>query len=59
MVLDVTQFLLPDSRQLTTLQQFLVDGVNQFDARGRGDEVLALALDIVPLEEGLDDAGTG
>ena len=59
LVLDIAQLLLPDTRQLTTLQQFLTDKVDQFDTRWSGDEPFAIALDVMALEEGLDDAGTG
>ena len=55
---DVAQFLLPDTCQLTTLQQFLADEVDKFNARGGGDEAFLVAFDIVALEEGLNDAGT-
>ena len=55
---DVAQFLLPDTRQFTALQQFLVDEVDEFDACRGGDEAFAVALDIVALEECLDDACT-
>ena len=59
MMLDITQFLLPDTRQFTTLQQFFLDDVYQFDAGSRGQQVLLLPTDIVALEECLDDARTG
>ena len=58
LMLDVAQLLFPDTCQFTALQQFLVDEVDELDARWGGDEALAVALDIVALEEGLDDAGT-
>ena len=55
LVLYVTQFLLPYTREFATLQQFLAYEVNQFDTRGCGDKVFPLALDIMALEECLDD----
>ncbi len=58
-VLDVSELFLPDTRQLTALQEFLMDGVDEFDACWSCHQVLALAADVVALEEGLDDAGTG
>lgn len=39
LVLDVAQFLLPYSRQLTALEQFLLDEVDEFDACSRSHEV--------------------
>ena len=36
-----------------------MDGVNEFDACRGCHQILALATDVVALEEGLDDAGTG
>ena len=57
-MLDIAQFLFPDACQLTALEQFLADKVNEFDTRRRGYEPLLVTLYIVPLEEGLDDAGT-
>ena len=57
-VLYVAQLLLPDTCQFTTLEQFLVNEVDEFNA-GRGcHESLAFALDVVALEQGFDDAGT-
>ena len=58
-MLDVAELLLPDTGQFATLQQFLMDGVNEFDACRGCHQILALATDVVALEEGLDDAGTG
>ena len=55
LVLDVTQFLFPDTCQLTALEQFLADEVDEFDARRGGDESFAFAFDIAALEECLDD----
>ena len=57
LMLDVAQLLLPDACELTTLQELLPDQVDEFDARGGGNQALALALDVVALEEGLDDGG--
>ena len=54
--LDVAQFLLPDARQFAAFEQFFVDGVDEFDARGRGQQILAFAPDVVALEQRLDDA---
>ena len=56
LVLDVTQFLFPDTCQLTALQQLLADEVDELDARRGGDESFAFAFDIAALEECLDDA---
>ena len=55
----IAQFLLPDAREFATLEQFFTDGVDEFDTRRRGNEVLAFALDVVAFEEGLDDACPG
>ena len=54
-VLNVSQFLLPYTGQLTALEQFLLDEVDEFDACGSGYEVFSLALDISSFEESLDD----
>ena len=56
LVLYVAQFLLPYSRQLTALEQFLLDEVDEFDACSRSHEVFSLPSDIVPLEQRLYDA---
>ena len=58
-MLDVSELLFPDTRQLTALQEFLVDGVDELDTCRGCHQVLALAADVVALEEGFDDAGTG
>ena len=59
LVLDVSELFFPDTGQLTALQEFLVDGVDEFDTCWSCHQVLALAADVVALEESLDDAGTG
>ena len=58
LVLYVAQLLLPDTCQLAAFQQFLVDGVDEFDTRRCGNEVFSLSPYVVSLEEGFDDAGT-
>ena len=58
LVFDVTKFLFPDTSQLTTLQQFLPNQVDEFNSCGGGDETFAVAFDIVTFEKGLDDAST-
>ena len=58
-MLDVSELFLPDTGQLTALQEFLVDGVDELDTCWSCHQVLALAADVVALEESLDDAGTG
>ena len=50
LVFDVAKLLLPDTRQLTALQQFLADQVDELDASGGGDETFLVAFDIVALE---------
>ena len=56
--LDVTQLLLPDTRQLSTLQEFLTNQIYQFDTRRRGQQVLAFLADIMALKQRLDDSST-
>ena len=56
--LNVAQFLLPDASQLAAFQQFLLYGVNKFDAGRSGNEILALALNVVSLKQCLYDAST-
>ena len=58
LVLYVAQLLLPDTCQLAAFQQFLIDGVDEFDTRRCGNEVFSLSPYVVSLEEGFDDAGT-
>ena len=57
-MLDVAELLFPDTCQLTTLQKFFMNGVDEFDTCRGCHQVLALAADVVALEEGFDDAGT-
>ena len=57
-VFDVTQLLLPYSCQLTTLQQFLLDGIDEFYACGSSHEVLPFAPDIMTFKQRLYDAGS-
>ena len=57
LMLDVSEFFLPNTSQLTTFQQFLVDGVDEFDSGRSSHQVFSLALDIVALEERLYNAG--
>ena len=58
LMLYVAQFLLPDTRELTALEEFLADEIDELDARRRGYQTFALPADIVALEKCLDDAGT-
>ena len=58
LMLDVTQLFLPDARQLTALEQLLVNGVDKLYARGSGYKVFAFAPDVVAFEQRLDYAGT-
>ena len=55
-MLDVSELLFPDTRQLTALQEFLVDGVDELDTRWSCHQILALAADVVAFEEGFDNA---
>ena len=57
-MLDVAQVFFPDARQLGTFQHFLVDDVNEVDACLGGLQALAVAYDVVALEEGFDDGGS-
>lgn len=44
LVLYVAQLFLPDTCQLAAFQQFLVDGVDEFDTRRCGNEVFRCRL---------------
>ena len=57
LMLDVSELFLPNTSQLTTFQQFLVDGVDELDSGRSSHQVFSLALDIVALEERLYNAG--
>ena len=57
LMLDIAQLLFPDAGEFATLQQFFLDGVDQFDACGGGQQVLPFPTDIAALEKGLDNAG--
>ena len=54
-MLYVAQFLLPNTREFATFQQFLAYQVYQFNTRRSGNKVFPLALDIMPLEEGFNN----
>ena len=58
LMLDVTQLFLPDARQLTALEQLLVNGVDKLYARGGGHKVLAFSTYVTTLEQGLYYSGT-
>ena len=50
LVLNVAQLLFPDTRQLAAFQQFFTNQVDEFDTSRRGDESLAVALDVMAFE---------
>ena len=49
MLLDFTEFFLPDACQFSTFQQVFMDEADEFDARGRGFETFANLFNIVAL----------
>ena len=57
-LLNIAQFLLPDTREFATLEQFLFYCVYELDACGCGHEVLSLAANVMAFEECFDYAGT-
>ena len=54
LMFDVAQFLLPDTRQFTAFQQFLMDEVDEFDACRGGDEALPISGP-VPRPDGMPE----
>jgi hypothetical protein len=57
LVLNIAQFLFPDTCELTTFEQFLANQVYEFDSRGSSNQSFALALDVVALEKRLEAKG--
>ena len=58
LMLYVAQLFLPDARQLTALEQLLVNCVDKLYARGGGHEVLAFSTDITTLKQRLYNSST-
>ena len=57
-VFDIAEFLFPDTRQCTALEEFLVDGIDEFDTRRCSYEVLSFTADIMSFEQSFDDTRT-
>ena len=57
--LYLSEFLFPDTCELGTLQQFLVNESDELDSRLCGSQALANPLDVVALEQRLDDGSSG
>ena len=58
-VLYITQFFLPDTCELRTLQQFFPDKLYQFDTRRRSNKVFPFLTYIMATEQRLDDGSAG
>ena len=56
---DFTQLLLPNTRQLSTLEQFFVNKADEFDACRRGNQAFAFLANVLSFEESFDDGCAG
>ena len=59
LLFNFTKFLLPDTCEFSTLEEFFVDDADEFHTCRSGNEAFAFLADVVTFEKGFDDGGTG
>ena len=58
-VVDVGEFVVGDRGELGSVEELVMDGVNELDGCGGWDEIVGVGRDVVGVEEGVDDGGRG